>query len=98
MDFCFLTETWVKDEDCDSINRLRKGGYYFRNILREDKKGGGIGIIYRDRYNPSLVSKGRHVTFEFSQWQIKIEKNSEYSHSIEVTVFKRQSTQSFSCL
>ena len=72
LDFCFLTETWVKDEDCDSMNRLRKAGYCFRNIPREDKKGGGTGIIYRDRYNPSLVCKGRHVTFEFSQWQIKI--------------------------
>ena len=67
LDFCFLKETWVKDEDCDSINRLRKAGYCFRNIPREDKKGGGNGIIYRDRYIPSLVSKGRHVTFEFSQ-------------------------------
>ena len=25
MYFCFLTETWVKDEDFDSTNRLRKG-------------------------------------------------------------------------
>ena len=70
--FCFLTETWVKDEDCDSMNRLRKGEYCFRNIPREDKNGGDTGIIYRDGYNPSLMSKGRHVTFEFSQWQIKI--------------------------
>ena len=69
---CFLTETWVKDEDCDSVNRLRKAGYCFRNIPREDKRGGGTDIICRDRYNPSLVSKGRHVTFEFSQWQINI--------------------------
>ena len=72
LDLCFFTETWVKDEDCDSMNTSRKVGYCFRNIPREDKKGGCTGIIYRDRYNPSLVSKGRHVTFEFSQWQIKI--------------------------
>ena len=54
------------------MKRLKKAGYCFRNIPREDKKGGGTGLIYRDRYNPSLVNKGRHVTFEFSQWQIKI--------------------------
>ena len=73
MDFCFLTETWVKVEDCDSMNRLRKAGH-FRNIPTEDKMGGGIGIIYRDRYNPFLVRKGRHVMFEFSQWHVKIEQ------------------------
>ena len=44
----------------------------FRNIPREDKKGGGIGIIYKERYIPSLVRRDRHVTLEFSQWQIKI--------------------------
>ena len=37
--FCFLTETWVKEEDCDSMNRLKKAGYCFRNIPREDKIG-----------------------------------------------------------
>ena len=74
MDFCCLTETWVKEEDCYSVNRLKKAGYCFRNIPREDKIGGGTGMTYRDRYNPSLVRKGRPVTFEFSQWQIKIEK------------------------
>ena len=57
------------------MNRLRKAGYCFRNIPRENKKDGGTGIIYSDRYNPLLVSKGRHdVSFEFSQWQIKIGK------------------------
>ena len=54
------------------MNRLRKGAYCFRNIPREDKKGQITGIIYMDGYNPSLMSKGRHVTFEFSQWQVKI--------------------------
>ena len=74
LDFCFLTETWIKDEDFDSVNRLRKAGYCFRNIPREDKQGGGTGLILRDRYNPSLVNKGRHVTFELSLWQIKVGK------------------------
>ena len=26
LDFCLLTETLVKDEDCNSVNRLRKAG------------------------------------------------------------------------
>ena len=95
LDFCFLTVTWVKDEDCDSMNRLTKARYCFRNISREDKNGGGSGIIYRDGYNSSLVSKGRHVIFKFSQWQIKIGKSSEYSHSIKATIIKRQSILRF---
>ena len=56
------------------MNRLKTAGYYFRNIPIEEKIDGATGIIYRERYNPSLVSKGRYVTFEFSQWQIKIGK------------------------
>ena len=74
LDFCFLTETWVKEEDCDSINRLKKAGYCFRSIPRKDKLGRSTCIIYRDRYNPSLVNKGRLVISEFSQWQNKIGK------------------------
>ena len=64
------------------MNRLKKEEYWFRNIPREDKIGGGIGMIYKDRYNPSLMSKGRLVTFECLQWQNKIGKNSEYSHNL----------------
>ena len=79
LDVFFLTGTLVNEEDCDSMNRLKKAGYYFRNIPREDKIGGSTDIIYRDRYNPSLVNKGRLVTFEFSQRQIKIVN--EYSHN-----------------
>ena len=75
LDFYFLTETWVKKEYCDSMNRLKKAGYCFRKNPREDKIGRGTGIIYMNRYNPSLNSKGRLVTFEFLQWQIKIGKN-----------------------
>ena len=37
LDFCFLTETLVKDKDCDSMNRLKKEGCCFRNIPREEK-------------------------------------------------------------
>ena len=66
LDFCFLKETWVEEEDCDSMNRLKKAGYCFRNVPREEKIGGSTGMIYRDRFNLSLVSKGRLVTFEFS--------------------------------
>ena len=64
------------------MKRLKKVEYCFRNIPREDKISGGTGIIYRDMYNPNLVSKGRLVTFEFSQWQIKTGKNSECSPNI----------------
>ena len=44
-DFCFLTETWVKEEDCESMKRIEKAGYCFKNIPREDKIGEGTGII-----------------------------------------------------
>ena len=60
------------------MNRLRKAGYCFKNIPREDKKGGDTGIIYSHRYNPSLVSKGRQVTMADKNRN----KNGEYSHSI----------------
>ena len=39
LDFCFLTDTWVKEEDCNSMNRLKKAEYCFRNIPIEDKIG-----------------------------------------------------------
>ena len=35
---------------------------------------GSTGIIYRDRYNPALLSKGRLAIFKFSQQQVKIGK------------------------
>ena len=27
LDFCLVTEMWVEEKDCDTINRLRKAGY-----------------------------------------------------------------------
>ena len=43
----------------------------FENIHRKDKIGGGTGLVYKDKYNPSLVDSGRLITSKFSQWQIK---------------------------
>ena len=42
LNFCLLTETWVKEDDCDGFSKLRKVGYWFRNIPREDKVVGTL--------------------------------------------------------
>ena len=54
-DFCMLAQIWLKEEDCNSVNRLKKGGNWFRIIPREDKISVSTGLIYNDKYNPSLV-------------------------------------------
>ena len=62
----------MKDEDGDSVNRLGKQEIGLENIPREDKMGGGTGLMYKDKYYLSLLDNDRLITFEFAQWQIKI--------------------------
>ena len=58
-DFCLITETWIKKDDFDSVKKLRKAGYWCRNICRKDKIGGNTELIYKDKYNPSLLDTNR---------------------------------------
>ena len=43
---------------------------------RQDRYGGGIGLIYRSQYNPQLIDKGVKTSFERGVWPITHKKTS----------------------
>ena len=69
MDVCFLTETWLKDLDEDNIwiecCELNKNGYKLDISNRNDRKGGGTGLVYRDNLKIKTIDKGILRSFEF---------------------------------
>lgn len=72
IDFCVLTETWLKDEDSVSISSLSPPGYLFHNCPRPSQRiGGGIGLMYRVNLQISRTDSGEKRSFEFCECNVK---------------------------
>ena len=51
INFCALTETWIKEDDMLTPNRMCPKGYDSILILRSDKAGGGLAVAYKKDLN-----------------------------------------------
>ncbi len=69
-DVCILTETWLTPLDTVHRAQLEPSGYKFKDIPRPARRGGGIGIMYRDSFKVENVSSGCKRSFEFSEWNL----------------------------
>ena len=49
IDFCALTETWIKEEDNTTILACCPPDYNALSMSRPNETGSGIAIIYKDR-------------------------------------------------
>ncbi len=47
IDVCVITESWLKSDDNVRIGDLEPSGYKLKQVFRDDRRGGGIAIIYR---------------------------------------------------
>ena len=69
IDFCMMTETWLKDWDSVSAAALSPPGYSFKSFPRQsDRKGGDTGIMFNHDLEVSLINGGEKRSFEFSEW------------------------------
>ncbi len=47
IDVFIITETWLKTDDDMKIAELKPSGYAFEHVPRENRRGGGIAIVYK---------------------------------------------------
>ena len=71
LDFLALTETWCTDKSSISLGLIQPPGYFIIHLPCHDRRGGGVGFIFRDSYKAKRVkceklSSFEHQTVSFS--------------------------------
>ena len=61
VDICFLMETWIKEDDRTTESEICPLGYKAISVLRSNKQGGGIAIVYKDS-----IMTWRSNTYDYS--------------------------------
>ena len=72
LDFCVITESWIKDDDLFEINSLQPPGYDFKNVQRQGRGGGGIGIFHKSNITSAIMKSGELSSFEFIHIDVRI--------------------------
>ena len=75
LDFIVFTEFWMKPNDADyhlQLSNLDTDKYSIVNHPRPKKAGGGIAMIFRNKYNVRQVDIGFSAkTFEFAVFNVQ---------------------------
>ena len=68
LDICFITETWTQCRNEPEYQYIRANldtdGYNIMIQSRENRKGGGIAVIYRPHLHVKKYSFNEHTSFE----------------------------------
>ncbi|CAB4005804.1 Hypothetical predicted protein [Paramuricea clavata] len=67
VDLCAITETWLTPDDAAVRAELCPNGFKFLDNPRTGRRGGGIGLLYRDSLQVKTVNSGEKSSFEFSE-------------------------------
>ena len=74
IDLCVLTERWLRDTEVDQVwlqcSLLNNNGFKCFTSNRQHRRGGGIALICRDRYNVVPLASGQLRSFLFAKWRI----------------------------
>ena len=75
-DMRVVTKTWLNDDDHVWLqsSEFNKNGCKFYNINRQGRWGGGLALIYHDRYHTKCYEQGATRSFEHGIWQVKSSK------------------------
>ncbi len=82
IDICTITETWLKEKDDVTRAELNIDGYIFKDVTRENRQGGGIGILHRSSITSTLVNYGETSSFEYATWKLLLPKFAWMFHVI----------------
>ena len=83
INFCALTETWIKDDDMLTPKRVCPKGYDSILIPRSDKAGGELAVAYKEDLNVLVLKSGKTNTMEYLAVTLKGDSH-ESSHNINV--------------
>lgn len=64
MIFFFLTETWQREKEFIHLNELRPPGCSVFGTPRVSRRGGGLALVYRDRFLCRLTNSDSFDSFE----------------------------------
>ena len=64
IEFLALAETWCTDKSSVSLGIIQPPWYSVIHLPRHDRRGGGIGLIYRDSYKAQRVKFEKCSPFE----------------------------------
>ena len=73
LDFIFLTKTWLNDDTANGmLSQSRPNGFTYHYVNRPVGIGGGVAVIYSERYSPSEPCQfGVFGAFEYLALKIK---------------------------
>ena len=81
LDILLITETWINDEKSDVLGDLNSNGYTFKNVPKEDHKGGGIGLLFSDHLQIKNLSHDNLTSFQYLTCTI-----GSFQHSCTITL------------
>ena len=70
VDALLITETWlqntVEDDTWLQAGDFHKDGHEILNINRQDKRGGGIALLYSTKYKIETIEHTKYISFDQS--------------------------------
>ena len=69
-DLVAITGTWLTTDDAAVRAELCPVGYKISDRPRTGRRGGGVGLIYRDSLFVRWIDAGEKESFEYSEWTI----------------------------
>ncbi len=70
-----ITETWLNDQDSATRAALEPNGYKFKDVPRNARRGGGIGIMFKDSFKVERLCYGFKSSFQYSEWRLSWDNN-----------------------
>ena len=90
IDISFITESWMTSQNNQTSALLQEAGYNIFHFCRQNRKGGGVGIIARNKFIPKNGKLMAFHTFEIFMQSFKIPN----SHPLTLVVIYRHGEES----
>ena len=74
VEFAVITETWLRSQDKEWVecSQFNTDGYKILNYNGQCRKGGGLALVYKDKYIVETLEKGQKKSFEYLICSIRI--------------------------
>ena len=82
LDICFVTETWLNDQDSVVRNEITPDGYVFKDHNRNGQIGSGTGVLCRSSLGLQKISGGQKRSFEHSEYSVQLDNRKCHLHAI----------------
>lgn len=70
-DLCAVTETWLMDSDDSVLASLTSDHYCFHAVNRQDRRGGGVGLLATKALTTTLLDTYKAYSFESANILVK---------------------------